>query len=94
MNAQEAASYLGIAKKTLYKWRMQARRNGGYLIFHGRAVHFRYRQTGAAGQGRLLFERQWLDELKRAMEDDFPMQRRVSRPTLPNIHVELGVPQG
>ena len=44
--------------------------------------------------GRILFERQWLDELKRAMEGEFPQPRRVSRPTLPNIHVELGVPEG
>jgi transposase-like protein len=94
MNAQEAASHLGIAVKTLYKWKRQARSNNGYLIFDGRAVRFRYRQTGAAGQGRILFELQWLDELKSAMEGDFPKQRRVSRPSLPNIHVELGVPQG
>ena len=93
MNVPQAAAYLGIAVKTLYKWKRQARRNNGYLIFHGRAVAFRYRQTGAAGQGRILFELQWLDELKRAMEGDFPKQQRVSRPTLPNIHVELGVPQ-
>ena len=68
MNVQEAAAYLGIARKTLYKWKRQARRNNGYLIFHGKAARFRYRQTGAIGQRRILFERQWLDELKRAME--------------------------
>ena len=94
MNAIEAASYLGIARKTLYKWKRQARRNNGYLIFHGRAVRFRYRQTGAAGQGRILFEPQWLDELKQAMEGELPKQRKVSQPSLPNIHVELGVPRG
>ena len=94
MNVRVAAAYLGVAIRTLYKWKRQARRNNGYLIFHGKAVRFRYRQTGPAGQGRILFELHWLDELKRAMEGTFPKQRQVSRPTLPNIHVELGVPRG
>ena len=94
MNAQQAAEYIGIATKTLYKWKRQSRRNNGYLIFHGRAVRFRYRQTGAAGQGRILFDVEWLDELKRAMEGEFPRQPKVSRPALPNIHVELGMPRG
>lgn len=93
MNAQEAAEYLGIAVKTLYKWKRQAVRNHGYLIFSGRAVPFRYRQTGVAGQGRILFEPQWLDELKQAMEGRVSKPKKMPvRPAFSNIHVKLGVP--
>ncbi len=92
MNVREAAAYLGIARKTLYKWKRQAVRNQGHLIFQGRAVRFRYRQTGVAGQGRILFEQQWLDELKRAMEGESPTRRQPAHPSFSNIHVKLGVP--
>ncbi|MCA9035162.1 MAG: hypothetical protein KDA91_08535 [Planctomycetaceae bacterium] len=92
MNAQKAAEYLGIAVKTLYKWKRQAVRNHGYLIFSGRAVPFRYRQTGVAGQGRILFEPQWLDELKQAMEGRVSKPRSSARPVFSNIHVKLGIP--
>lgn len=92
MNLAQAAEYLGVARRTLYKWKEKARRNQGYLIFHGRAVRFRYRQTGAAGQGRILFERQWLDELKQAMECRQPVQPRTTRPALSHISVSLGIP--
>ncbi len=94
MNLREAAAYLEIAPKTLYKWKRQARQNNGFLIIHGKAVPFHYRQTGAAGQGRIMFETEWLDELKRAMEGNFPPQRKAPRPSLSQIHVELGIPQG
>ena len=94
MNVRDAADYLGIASKTLYKWKQSAKQNNGYLIIRGRAVLFRYRQTGAAGQGRITFEKKWLDELKQAMECDVPQESRVlSRPALSHIHVELGLPQ-
>lgn len=92
MNAREAAEYLGIAVKTLYKWKRQAARNHGHLIFSGRAVQFRYRQTGVAGQGRILFEQHWLDELKLAMEGRIPKPRASTRRAFSNIHVKLGVP--
>ena len=92
MNTSEAAEYLGIATKTLYKWKRQARSNQGHLIFNGIIVPFRYRQTGVAGQGRILFEKHWLDELKGAMEGR-SSERRTSRPKrLNNIRVALGVP--
>ncbi|MEZ6129207.1 MAG: helix-turn-helix domain-containing protein [Planctomycetaceae bacterium] len=92
MNAREAAEYLGIAVKTLYKWKRQATRNHGHLIFSGRAVQFRYRQTGVAGQGRILFEQQWLDELKLAMEGRFTIPEPPRHHSLSNIHARLGVP--
>jgi len=92
MNTREAAEYLGIACRTLYKWKQQAARNNGYLIFSGRAVRFRYRQTGVAGQGRIFFDVQWLDELKRAMEGDFQKPQKTSRRSRSNIRVKLGIP--
>jgi len=92
MNVREASEYLGIACRTLYKWKQQAARNHGYVIFSGRAVRFRYRQTGVAGQGRILFELQWLDELKQAMEGNSPMPQKPSPRSRSNIHVKLGVP--
>lgn len=92
MNLTQAAEYLGVAPGTLYKWKQKARRNRGYLIFHGRAVHFRYRQTGAAGQGRILFEQAWLDELRHAMECEAPAPQKPRRPALRNIDVPLGRP--
>ncbi|MEZ6128890.1 MAG: hypothetical protein R3C59_09425 [Planctomycetaceae bacterium] len=92
MNAQEAAEYLGIAVKTLYKWKRQAARNHGHLILSGRAVPFRCRQTGVVGQGRILFEPQWLDELKQAMEGRMTKPKTTVRQAFSNIHVTLGVP--
>jgi len=92
MNAQEAAEYLGIAVKTLYKWKRQARANQGSLIFNGVVVQFRYRQTGVAGQGRILFERVWLDDLKSAMEGRSTKRNRAVTKRLKNISVALGTP--
>lgn len=92
MNVQQAAEYLGIAPKTLYKWKRQSIANRGYLIFGGAAVRLRFRQTGAAGQGRIQFERHWLDELKSAMEGR-PKKRSQTRPTqLTHISSPLGLP--
>ena len=92
MNIAQAAEYLGVARRTLYKWKEQARRNNGYLIFHGTAVRFRYRQTGASGQGRILFEKQWLDDLKQAMECHQPVTPGRRRPALAHIDASLGIP--
>lgn len=93
MNTSEAASYLGISVKTLYKWKQQALANRGELVFHGKAVPFRYRQTGVSGQGRILFERLWLDELKSAMEGKAAIPRENTKTKrLKNINVALGVP--
>ena len=95
MNVQEAAAYIGIAPRTIYKWKRQALANRGFLILGGIAVRFRFRQTGAAGQGRILFERQWLDEIKRAMEGEPLDEGRKPRPaseSLPHVNVTLGVP--
>lgn len=92
MNAHEAAQYLGIAVKTLYKWKRQARANSGYLVLGGVAVPFRFRQTGALGQGRLYFEQSWLNELKLGMEErplDKPLRKREA---LNNITATLGLP--
>lgn len=94
MNTREAAAYLGVAKQTLYNWTRKSRSQNGCLIFHGRAVRFRYLQTGEAGKGRILFQKQWLDELKRAMECDVPERKPAPLPTLSHIHVELGTPEG
>ena len=92
MNVREAAAYLGIAPKTVYKWKRQARKNNGFLILHGIAVRFRYRQTGSAGQGKISFDKQWLDAIRQAMEgtSESPVKRSV--PELAHIHVELGTP--
>lgn len=92
MNVRDAASYLGVSPKTLYKWKRRARHNNGHLIFSGRAVRFRYRQTGTIGQGRIFFERQWLDDIKQAMESEPPQQRSARRTTRPHLRVPLGLP--
>ncbi len=92
MNAHEAAEYLGITTRTLYKWKRQARSNQGNLIFNGVAVQFRYRQTGGAGQGRILFEKVWLDELKSAMEGRIRKECRPKPNQFSNISVPLGIP--
>lgn len=92
MNASDASTYLGIARKTLYKWKRQATANQGYLIFNGVAVRFRYRQTGVAGQGRISFEQSWLDELKFAMEGTVTKKPRLRRKDFSNINVPLGMP--
>lgn len=92
MNSSEAAAYLGITTKTLYKWKRQAKSHQGFLIFNGTAVRFRYRQTGVAGQGRILFEMKWLDELKNAMECRYTKQPVSRTKPLNNISVSLGVP--
>ncbi len=93
MNVHEAAEYLGIAPNTLYKWKRQARRNNGFLILHGIAVRFRYRQTGALGQGRISFDRQWLDAIRQAMEGTTQSLVKPPVPELAHIHVELGTPR-
>lgn len=92
MNANDAALYLGIARKTLYKWKRQAAANQGHLIFNGTAVRFRYRQTGVVGQGRISFEKSWLDEVKSAMEGRVTKPQRSNRQKLSNISVVLGTP--
>jgi len=92
MNVNDAAEYLGIARKTLYKWKRQARQNNGFLIVHGVAVPFRYRQTGPAGQGKIVFEKPWLDAIKRAMEGETEKPKKLLRPAFSHIHVELGTP--
>ena len=92
MNVRDASEYLGIAVKTLYKWKRQAAHNHGFLIFQGRAVRFRFRQTGVLGQGRILFEREWLDELRRAMEGQFSTPQQPRCRPLSNIQARLGVP--
>lgn len=93
MNAGEAAQYLGITRKTLYKWKRQSLANQGFLIFNSVKVRFRFRQTGVTGQGRIFFDRLWLDNLKVAMEgktveNNHPL-RRIP---LSNIKVPLGLP--
>lgn len=75
MSVKEAAEYLGISAKTLYKWKAKAASNGGYLMLNGCAVEFRYRQTGAMGKGKIIIEKAWLDELLRAMQG-----KTVARP--------------
>ena len=93
MNVHEAAKYLGIAPNTLYNWKRQARKNNGFLILHGIAVRFRYRQTGAGGQGRISFDRQWLDAIRQAMEGTMQNPMKPALPELAHIHVELGTPR-
>ncbi len=93
MNVREAAEYLGIAPRTLYKWKRQARKNNGFLILNGKAVRFRYRQTGAAGQGRISFDKQWLDAIRQAMEGTTQNPVKPALPELAHIHVELGTPR-
>lgn len=93
MNTRQAASYLGIAPKTLYKWKQQAKANEGFLILNGAAVPFQYGQTGTLGQGRLFFERDWLDQLKSAMERRPTVRRpRTVRRQHQNITTKLGRP--
>lgn len=93
LNSRQAAAYLGISLKTLYKWKQQAKSNQGFLILHGAAVQFRYRQTGAMGNGRISFDASWLDELKQAMEGRKPDPRKPCRRKLSRITAELGVPE-
>ena len=90
---RQAAEYLGIAKQTVYNWKQIALKNNGYLIFHGRAVRFRYRQTGAAGQGKISFEKSWLDQLRQAMEGTTENSVKLPTPELAHIHVELRTPR-
>jgi len=93
MNVHEAAEYLCVARQTIYNWKSRAMRNNGYLIFNGRAVRFRYRQTGAVGQGKISFETSWLDEIKQAMEGTMASAVKLPTPELANIYVELGTPR-
>lgn len=92
MNVREAAAYLGIGVKTLYKWKQQAQANQGYLILRNAAVRFRFRQTGAMGQGRISFERTWLDELKSAMEVTVERKKKVVKRRRSYITADLGLP--
>ena len=92
LNSRQAAAYLGISLKTLYKWKQQACTNQGYLILCNAAVRFRFRQTGAMGQGRILFERCWLDELKAAMEASVERDKKKVKRRLSHITANLGIP--
>jgi hypothetical protein len=78
--------------KPLYKWKRQARSYQGSLIFNGVAVRFRYRQTGVADKGRILFEKAWLDELKSVMEGRSTKHNRSIAKQLDNISVAIGTP--
>lgn len=60
------AELLGISPKTLYRWCQAARR--GALVLNGHRVHLTYYQSGALGQGRIMFDRASIDHLKSAMQ--------------------------
>lgn len=90
----QAATVLGIERTTLYGWLGLARR--GLLILRGRQFELSFRQTGAAGQGRILIDVTEVERLREFLRvrPQMIVERRPQRPTqsFPGIHVPLGRP--
>ncbi|MBA4020254.1 MAG: molybdenum-pterin-binding protein [Pirellula sp.] len=90
----QAACVLGIERTTLYGWLGLARR--GLLVLGGRPFDLTFRQTGAAGQGRILLEAAEVERLREHLlvRPRTFVERRPRLPTrsFPGIHVPLGKP--
>lgn len=90
----QAAAALGIERTTFYGWIGLARR--GLLILRGRRFELAFRQTGAAGQGRILIEAGEIERLQDHLlvRPQLVIERRPRTPTreFPGIHVPLGRP--
>lgn len=90
----QAASVLGIERTTFYGWLGLARR--GLLVLGGRPFDLTFRQTGAAGQGRILLEAAEVERLREHLlvRPRTFVERRPRLPTrsFPGIHVRLGKP--
>lgn len=90
----QAAAALGIERTTFYGWLGLARR--GLLVLRGRKFELSFRQTGAAGQGRILIDVAEVERLREFLRvrPQTVVERRPRRPIpeFPGIQVPLGRP--